>query len=107
LEKDFNEMEDLQYSSIDEYYYEEANEHLKGILDFFDMECGPNEVPTAECQFTFALVMLKTGNVMSAVEFMQKALQIYQNNLGEFDRKTKEVEDTLRKVEGMIKDLNQ
>ena len=100
-------MEDYQYSLIDDIYYEEAHEHLKNILAFFEIEFGPQDVSTAECQFTFALVMLKTGNVMASVEFMQKSQITYANNLGEFDRKTKEVENIIRKVENFIKDTHQ
>ena len=48
--------------------------------------------------------MLKTGNVMASIEFMQKAHNYFQNNLGEFDRKTKEVEELIRKVENLIKE---
>ena len=40
---------------------------------------------------------------MAAHELLQKALQIYANNLGEFDEKTREVEDTLNKVETRFK----
>ena len=41
---------------------------------------------------------------MVGLEAMQKAHMIYSNNLGEFDEKTKEVEDTLIKVESRFKD---
>ncbi len=41
---------------------------------------------------------------MVGLEAMQKAHMIYANNLGEFDDKTKEVEDTLIKVESRFKD---
>jgi hypothetical protein len=41
---------------------------------------------------------------MVGLEAMQKAHMIYSNNLGEFDDKTKEVEDVLIKVESRFKD---
>jgi len=49
--------------------------------------------------------MLKTGNVMASIEFLQKAHVFFQNNLGEFDYKTKEVEGFIRKVEDLIKEI--
>jgi hypothetical protein len=62
------------------------------MLVFFEIEFGPQDVSTAECQFTFSLVMLKTGNVMGCLEYLQKCQANFSNNLGEFDRKTKEVD---------------
>ena len=50
--------------------------------------------------------MLKTNNVMGSIEFMQKAQIIFSNNLGEFDRKTKEVESIIRKVEHLLKETH-
>ena len=41
LEKDLSSMEDYNYTQIDRYYYEEAHEHLKNILVFFEIEFGP------------------------------------------------------------------
>jgi len=41
IEKDLASIEDYNYSAIDRYYYEEANEHLKNILVFFEIEFGP------------------------------------------------------------------
>ena len=34
-------MEDFQYSTIEDIYYEEAHEHIKNILIFFEVEFGP------------------------------------------------------------------
>ena len=76
---------------------------MKNILVFFEIEFGPQDIMTAECQLTFALVVLKTGNVMPCLEYMQKAQMFFSNNLGEFDRKTKEVDALIRKVENIIK----
>ena len=41
IEKDFKDMGDYQYPQIEEIYYEEAHEHLKNILVFFEIEFGP------------------------------------------------------------------
>ena len=105
LEKDFGE--DLTYSIIDDIHYQEAYQHLRTILIFFEMEFGGHEILTGECMFTYALVTLKTGDFEGALETMQKTLVIYSNTLGEFDRKTKEVEETHRIVETMVKHLEQ
>jgi tetratricopeptide (TPR) repeat protein len=41
IEKDLgNSIEDYTYSSIDRYYYEEAQEHLRVILNFYEIEFG-------------------------------------------------------------------
>ena len=78
LERDLKDAEDMQYgreagewySSIDDIYYEEAKDHIKNMLVFFEVEYGPQHVLTAECELAFALVMLKTGNVMVSLEFL-------------------------------------
>lgn len=41
IEKDFKDVEDFEYSNIEGIYYEEAHEHLKSILVFFEIEFGP------------------------------------------------------------------
>ena len=48
-EKDLGGIEDYNYSQIDRIHYEEAQEHLKNILVFFEIEFGPQDVLTAEC----------------------------------------------------------
>mmetsp|Transcript_11726 Transcript_11726/g.8165 ORF Transcript_11726/g.8165 Transcript_11726/m.8165 type:complete len:135 (+) Transcript_11726:602-1006(+) len=105
LESDFSE--DLTYSIIDLIYYQEAYQQLRTILIFFEMEFGGHEILTGECMFTYALVTLKTGDFEGALETMQKTLVIYSNTLGEFDRKTKEVEETHRIVDTMFKHMDQ
>lgn len=108
LEKDFKEEEGLQYTSIpDEIYYEEAKKHLQNILVFFEVEYGPQHQLTAECEVAFALVMLKTGNIMVAMEFLQKASHIYINSLSEFHPKTKEVEELNKKVEILLMETHE
>jgi hypothetical protein len=44
---------------------------------------------------SFALVCLKTGNYRDCIQDLQKAFEIFTNQLGEFDYKTKEVENLL------------
>jgi hypothetical protein len=50
--------------------------------------------------------MLKTSNVTASIEYMQKAQITFANILGEFDRKTKEVETIIRRVENFIKEAH-
>ena len=104
LDNDFTD--DLTYSVIDLIYYQEAYQQLRTILIFFEMEFGGHEILTGECMFTYALVTLKTGDFEGALDNMQKSLVIYSNTLGEFDRKTKEVEETHRIVETMFKHMD-
>jgi len=44
LEKDMPSMDDYTYTTIDRYYYEEAQEHLRVILNFFEIEYGQQDV---------------------------------------------------------------
>lgn len=93
---------DYSYTAIDRYYYEEAQEHLRVILGFFEMHMGggaQQDVQTAECQFTFALVLFKNEAREEALDQMDKALVTFANTLGEFDRKTKEVEAVLKRIQ--------
>ena len=99
LEQDIDEEEDMREYQI---YFEEAKEHLKNILGFFEVEYGPEHSLTAECDVSFALVMLRTENVEIAFEFIEKAYYILMNSLGEFDPKTKEVGELAKKIEEMM-----
>ena len=54
---------------------------------------------TAECQFTFGLVLFKNENKEASIDLMTKAHIIFSNTLGEFDRKTKEVEGVVKKLQ--------
>jgi hypothetical protein len=96
-------MQEYTYSQIEPIYYEEADQHLRQMLAFFETEFGQHHSVTAECQFTYGLVSLKIGNDMQGHESIKTAHHIYANNLGEFDLKTKEVEDVLFKVETRFK----
>ena len=102
VEKDLGAsmVEDYTYAAIDRYYYEEAQEHLRVILNFFEIEYGQGDVQTAECEFTFALVLFKNENREEAIDHMGKAHITFANVLGEFDRKTKEVEAIVKRIEG-------
>jgi F420-0:gamma-glutamyl ligase-like protein len=92
-------IEDYTYTAIDRYYYEEAQEHLRVILNFFEIEYGAEDIQTAECEFTFALVLFKNENRDEALDHMTKAHNTFANSLGEFDRKTKEVENIIKRVQ--------
>ncbi len=101
IDKDLGSIEDYNYSAIDRIHYEEAHEHLKNILVTFEIEFGPQDLLTAECQFSFGLVLFKNENKEAAIDLMTKAHIIYCNSLGEFDRKTKEVEQIIKKIQNM------
>jgi len=58
------------YSTIDEYYYHEAIQHLQIIKNFFENEFGPDNIATAETYLTFGLVCLKTGDFGTCVEHL-------------------------------------
>ena len=45
------------------------------------------------------MVALKRGKTHEAMEDMHKTLNIYRENLGEYDRKTKEVEMVIQRIE--------
>jgi hypothetical protein len=86
---------------IDEYYYHEAIQHVSEIKNFFENEFGPDNIITAESYLTFGLICLKTGDFNSCVENLQKSLMVFQNQLGEYDMKTKEVDNLLRNLDQM------
>lgn len=108
LEHELNEEEheEVEHEN-EEIYYEEAKEHLKNILSFFEVEYGPQHTLTAEADVSFALVMLRTGNDMVAVEFLEKAYYILTNSLGEYDPKTKEVGELSKRVEELQRQNNE
>lgn len=94
---------DWKYTMIDPIYYEEADQHLRNMLHFFELEFGAHETVTAECLFAYALVSLKIGNDVNAFDAMRKAHMIFSNNLGEYDQKTKEVEEHYLALENAFK----
>lgn len=48
--------------------------------------------------------MFKTGNYMVALEGLEKAYYILLSAVGEFDPKTKEVGDLIKRIEQMQRD---
>jgi len=69
------------------------------IKSFFENQYDPENITTAEAYMSFGLICLKTGDFNSCVEYLQKALVVFQTQLGEFDFKTKEVENILNSFE--------
>ena len=92
-------MHNPMYSVIDQYYYQEAGQHLASIREFFETEFGPDHVLTAETYLAYALVCLKLGQFGTCMDELQRALMIFQNQLGEFEFKTKEVANLLRSLD--------
>ena len=107
IENDLDPMVDYQIQNVEPLYYDEAEKHLEKILIFFDMEFGPHDTLTAECQFSYALVSLKRGKTNEAMDDMHKTLQIYRENLGEYDRKTKEVELVIQRIQERLQMANE
>jgi len=68
-------------------------------LNWFREELGGYDNACAECLFTESLVAYKQGKIAEALDGMRTALQDYQNNLGIYDHKTKEVEMVIQQIE--------
>lgn len=51
------------FSNIDDYYYAEAYQHVSVIRNFFDQEFGPDNILTAESNFAFGLICMKSGDL--------------------------------------------
>ena len=68
-------------------------------MNWFREELGGYDNACAECLFTVSLVAYKQGKIAEALDGIRTALQDYQQNLGIYDRKTKEVEDVKEKIE--------
>lgn len=99
IENDLMVMADYGQNEIALIYYEEAEAHLKNIYAWFEAELGGYDNACAECLFAQSLVAYKRGKIGEALDGMRRALQEYQNNLGTYDRKTREVEDVIQKIE--------
>ena len=80
MQKDLN-IQNLNYSTqasvIDNYYYFEAIQHLAVIRNFFENEYGPDNVLTAEANLAFGLVALKTNDIGTCIDSLQKAVMIF------------------------------
>lgn len=98
---------DWKYSQIEPIYYEEAEQHFRSMIHFLESEYGAHETVTAECLFAYALVSLKIGNDVNAFDAMRKAHMVLSNNLGEYDPKTKEVEEFYLALEGAFKQTDE
>ena len=68
-------------------------------MNWFREELGGYDNACAECLFTESLVAYKQGKIAEALDGMRTALQDYQNNLGIYDHKTKEVEMVIQQIE--------
>lgn len=79
--------------------YDEAEKHLSIILNWFREELGFNDNASAECLFAQSLVAYKRGKIGEALDGMRTSLQDYQNNLGFYESKTREVERVIQKIE--------
>jgi tetratricopeptide (TPR) repeat protein len=83
---------------FDVIYYEEAEQHLRHMLEYFEMEFGPNHLIFADCQFTYGLVCLQIGDQdlqHNGIESIKNAREIFANTLGDFDEQTEKVQQVL------------
>jgi len=109
LNEDFEDVQGYaNYSmNLKDIYYMEGEQHLRNMLIFFEMQFGLHDTVTAEAQYAYGLVAYKisaqTGNGLGALEALQQAHRTLQQNLGEFDRKTKEVEVVIMRIEESMK----
>jgi hypothetical protein len=85
----------------------EGEQHLREMLIFFEMQFGLQDTTTAEAQYAYGLIAYKisavTGNGMGALEALRQAYNTLSNNLGETDRKSKEVEQVIMRIEESLK----
>ncbi len=51
--------------------------------------------------------MLKTGNFMVALEYLEKAYYTFLSALGEYDPKTKDAGDLIKKIEAMQRETHE
>ena len=56
--------------NLKDVYYLEGDQHLRSMLMFFEMQFGLHDTATAEAQYAWGLVSLKTGNGMGALDAM-------------------------------------
>jgi tetratricopeptide (TPR) repeat protein len=99
IDSDLPSDQDPTTSVIDQYYYLEAIQQVAVIKNYLENELGHENIATAESSLAYGLISLKIGQIDGCIEGLRMALGIYQNQLGEFDFKTKEVENLLRQFE--------
>lgn len=85
----------------------EGEQHVREMLIFFEMQYGDHDTITAEAQYAYGLIAYKisavTGNGMVALEALRQAYNTLSQNLGETDRKSKEVEQVIMRIEESLK----
>lgn len=70
-------MQYPMHSIIDQYYYQEAIQHLQVIREFFENEFGLDNLLTAETYMACALVCLKLGQFGQCIDDLNRALMIF------------------------------
>jgi hypothetical protein len=109
LNEDFEDVQGYgnYQMNLPDVIYMEGEQHLRNMLLFFEMQFGVQDTVTAEAQYAYGLVAYKisaqTGNGLGALEALQQAHQTLSQNLGELDRKTKEVEVVIMRIEESLK----
>lgn len=85
----------------EDIYYEEAKQHLEQIKDYFEQELGNQDILTADCYRSYALVMLKTNQIDKAVDYLDNAYYVFNSFLGEANPKTREIKDLVDQIKSM------
>lgn len=81
---------------------EEAFKQLGEILNFLEQLREEGTTHAADCLFALSLVNFKRGDYEEALDQMSRCLMLYQSKLGEYARKTKEVEDTRKHLQEQL-----
>lgn len=91
-------LEEAQTMESDEttgLLIDEAWKHLHEILAFLEQLRDDNTTATADCLFALSLVTFSTGRKEDALDEMTRCYEIYSQKLGDYAKKTKEVEETI------------
>ena len=80
MNEDFEEVQgyNTYASNLKDVVYMEGDQHLRAMLLFFEMQFGLHDTATAEAQYAWGLVSLKTGNGMAALDAMTVLTEFYQ-----------------------------
>jgi tetratricopeptide (TPR) repeat protein len=78
---------------------DEAYKHLHEVNAFLERNSDENSTSTADCTFALALVSYRCGKRDEALDLMERSYMIYQTKLGEYAKKTKDVEDAIKFIQ--------
>lgn len=79
-------------------YITEAFDILSEALSVIEGDLGSMDVLAGECEKAIGLIEMIRGNIPSAMEHMQKALDTLNNTAGQFDSRTEEAQNLIKMV---------